>query len=399
MSGDPGLVAECDGVVKVGVVTGIRSEFDLLQPLLRALDDAPDFDVSVIACGAHPTPVHDHSVDLVRAEGVRVAEVIENLLVADSPTAKARTAGILLTSLAQTVAREAYDLLVVLGDREESVVTALCGTYAGVPVVHLAGGDHTHPVGGNVDEEVRHAATKLAHVHLTMAADHTERVLRLGEEPWRVHTVGSGGIDRLRVEPGVDDATLAATLGDDATGDLLVVIHHPLSSSPGTGAHEVGLVLDAALGSGLPVFVGMPNSDPGSSAIVAEIDRRVRDEPRLHPYRNLPRPEFTTLLRKARCLLGNSSLGLHEAPYLGLPVVNVGQRQRGRMAGANVQWVDPEPCAIATALHRALHDDAYRAEIADGPSPYGDGHMATRSVEVLRALPGRQALLAKDLTF
>ncbi|RMG33519.1 MAG: UDP-N-acetylglucosamine 2-epimerase (hydrolyzing) [Gammaproteobacteria bacterium] len=392
------LLEACGGRIRVVALTGIRSEYDLLFPLLLALDADSAFDLGVIASGVHPTPLHGHSLRHIEEDGFRVAAVIENLLYADSRSAKARSAGILLTSLAEVLSREAPDLLLVLGDREEAVVGALAGTYLGVPVVHLAGGDHTHPVGGNVDEEVRHAATKLSHVHLTMAEAHSERVRRLGEEAWRVHTVGSGGIDRLRLFPGLDRAALAEILGEAVRGDYLLVIHHPVSSAIGSAAGEMRLILEAGLATGLPLFVGAPNSDPGAAGILEVIDAYAAD-PRVQVYRNLPRDAFTALLRHARCLLGNSSLGLHEADYLGLPVVNVGERQRGRSAGPHVQFVDASRAAIEGALERALHDAAYRAGLQAGQSLYGDGHMAERSVEILKSLPVKERLLAKRLTY
>lgn len=392
------LLDACDGLVRVVALTGIRSEYDLLYPLMKALHEDSSFDLGVIACGAHPTPLHDYSLRHIREDGFRVIEVIENLLYADSMAGKAKSAGLLLQGMAQTLSREQPDLLMVLGDREEAVIGALSGSYMSIPVVHLAGGDHTHPVGGNVDEEVRHAATKLSHVHLTMAGEHSERVRRLGEEPWRVHTVGSGGIDRLRTQPGLSRAQLAERIGKAVLNEYLLVIHHPVSSAADQGADEMHLVLEECLATGLEVFVGAPNSDPGSRGIIDTI-RGFEGRPRLHSYCNLPRDAFTSILRNASCLVGNSSLGLHEAGYLGLPTVNVGERQRGRLAGNNVQFVSAEAGAVRAALQRALHDTVYRQQIGAGSSPYGDGHMAERSLKILRELPGRQRLLAKDLTF
>lgn len=393
-----GLIDECGGTIKVLALTGIRSEYDLLYPLLVALREDPAFELGVIACGAHPTALHNYSLRHIQEDGMPVVEVIDNLLYADSFASKAKTAGLLMTGLAQTLDREQPDLLMTLGDREEVVVGGLTGSYMGIPVVHLAGGDHTHPVGGDVDEEVRHAATKLSHVHLTMAEEHSERVIRLGEDPSLVFTVGSGGIDRLRTNPGLPRDALAASLGDDVLGDYLLVIHHTVSSTADVAADEMRLVLEECLATGLPVFVGAPNSDPGHQSIVEAI-REFESHPRLHTYRNLPRDAFTSLLRHAACLVGNSSLALHEAPYIGLPAINVGERQKGRLAGSNVQFVDVCRESLEAALDQALHDQRYREAVKAGPSPYGDGHMAERAVEILKSLPGKRELLAKELTF
>jgi len=393
-----GLLNECGGRIKLLALTGIRSEYDLLYPLLSALQDDPAFELGVIAAGAHPTPLHDYSIRHIKDDGLPIVEVIENLLFSDSFASKAKSSGQLLTALAQTLDREKPDLLITLGDREEVVIGGLAGSYMSIPVVHLAGGDHTHPKGGDVDEEVRHAATKLSHVHLTMAEDHSQRVIRLGEQPWRVFTVGSGGIDKLRTNPGLNRDELAAQLGDDVNGDYLLLIHHTVSSTADVAADEIRLVLEVCMESGLSVFVGSPNSDPGHQSIV-EVINKFSKQPKVHTYCNLPRDTFTSLLRHARCLIGNSSLGLHEAPYIGLPTVNVGERQRGRAVGANVQFVDVDKADIEGALKKALHDQTYRDVVAAGPSPYGDGHMAERSVQILKDLPTRAKLLAKCLTY
>jgi len=393
-----GLLAACNGRIKILVLTGIRSEYDLMYPLLSALHMDDVFDLGVIVAGAHPTPLHDYSIRHIRDDGFRIVDVIDNLLFSDSCASKAKSAGLLLQGLSQTLARETPDLLLVLGDREESVAGALAGSYMSIPVVHLAGGDHTHPVGGNVDEEVRHATTKLSHVHLTMAEAHSERVKRLGEEPWRVHTVGSGGIDRLRNNPGMSREQLAEVVGDDIRDDYLLVIHHPLSSAIEQAGDEMCLVLEQCLATGLSVFVGAPNSDPGSQSI-REVINRFEKQPGLHTYCNLPRDTFTAILRYTCCLVGNSSLGLHEAGYLGLPTVNVGERQKGRLSGGNVQFVPAESAAIQAALECALNDENYRQKMDCGSSSYGDGRMVERTVQILKNFPGRQQLLAKKLTY
>lgn len=387
-----------DGPVRVVALTGIRSEWDLLQPVLAALRNEPDFAVSVIAAGAHLSPVHDHSVNQIVNDGFDIRATIENLSPDDSAAGKSTSAARLLLGLTDALDADDVDLLVVLGDREEALMGALAGTYLRIPVVHLAGGDHTHPVGGNLDEEIRHATTKLAHVHLTMAEAHSDRVRRLGEEPWRVHTVGSAGLDKLRTTPRLDVDALAELLGDGVRGDYAVVIHHPVHSDETAGAAEIDLILRHLVNAEIEAFVGAPNTDAGSHAISAAIERWA-DEPTVHVYRNLPRVPFVSLLAGAAVLVGNSSLGLHEAPYLGLPVVNVGERQRGRLAAGNVQWVDADDAALGDAVQRAVRDPSYRASLRAVDPLYGDGHTAEKVVAVLRSLPDRAALLDKNLTY
>lgn len=394
-------LAQRGGRLRVLALTGIRSEYDLLYPLLDGMRRDPAFDVGVIVTGAHLTPLHRHSVRQIEADGFEIRARIRSLVLAkesNAITERVRSCARLLRGLADVLEREHPDLLLYLGDREEPLVGGTAANYMGVPAVHVAGGDAAHPDGGDVDEEARHAATKLSHVHLTMAEPHTRRVLRLGEEPWRVKTVGNPGLDRLRLESALPLNRLIDAVGDVAARDFVIVLYHPVSSTLNASAREVELCLQQSLDAGLDVCVGAPNSDPGCRDILAVIKRYQR-HPRVHAYGNLPRSEFAALLRRARAIVGNSSLGLLEASFIGLPCVNVGQRQRGRLAGINVQFVEAEARAVRRALHRALFDGAYRARVRRAHSPYGDGHTVARALRFLKALPPRERLLAKRITY
>ncbi|MEO5340796.1 MAG: UDP-N-acetylglucosamine 2-epimerase [Magnetococcus sp. MYC-9] len=392
-----GLLQECGGRIKILALTGIRSEYDLLFPLLQRLAADAAFELGVVVCGAHLTDLHNHSVRQIEADGIPIVERLESLLHSSSRLGKVKSSGILLTALAQTLERERPDLLLLLGDREEVVVGSLAGLYMGIAVVHLAGGDSLH--GGCPDEWVRHAASKMSHLHLTMTEAHSQRLLRLGEEPWRVHTVGSGGVDRLRLEPVLPLSALAERLGSAVSGDYGVFVFHSLMDAHcQQGGEQVALALEGALATGLHLFVGAPNSDPGYQEVARVIEAYAR-RPEVTLYRHLPRAAFVALLRHARCLVGNSSLAFHEAPFLGLPAVNIGDRQQGRLAAHTIQSVPFEGEAIRQAVHRAAFDADYRSTVRPGETLYGDGYMAERTVALLKTLPDRQTLLTKRMTY
>jgi GDP/UDP-N,N'-diacetylbacillosamine 2-epimerase (hydrolysing) len=395
------LLRQCHGRLRVLALTAIRSEYDLLHPLLKAMHEDPVFDVGVIAAGAHLTKLHRHSVRLVEADGFRIAARIRNLRLdrgANTTAGRVQSAARLLTGLSEVLTRENPDLLIYLGDREEPLMAAVAANYLGIPAVHIAGGDNAHPAGGDVDEEARHATTKLSHLHLTMAPAHTRRILRLGEEPWRVRTVGNPGLDRLRLEPDVGVAELCRAAGGAAAADYLILIYHAVSSGLRTAPRELELCLRQCLDTGLEVFVGSPNSDPGFEDLLRVVHRFSRN-PQIHPYQNLPRSAFVRLLKGAKAVVGNSSMGLLEASFVGVPCVNVGQRQRGRLAGANVQFVDADPTVLRNALRKALTDRGYRARVRRAKSPYGDGFMVPRTLKILKSLPSRERLLAKAITY
>lgn len=394
---DPGGLLAAGGRIKLLALTGIRSEYDLLFPLLQALDAEAVFDVGVVVCGAHLTDLHHYSVRQIEADGLRIVERLETLLHSSSRVGKVKSSGHLLTALGQTLEREQPDLLLLLGDREEVVVGSLAGLYMGIPVVHLAGGDSLH--GGCPDEWVRHATSKMSHFHLTMTEAHAQRLLRLGEEPWRVHVVGSGGVDRLRREPPVPLDLLAERLGAQVYSPYVVLLFHPLMDAQcQEGGAQVALCLEAILRTGLHIFVGAPNSDPGYLG-VASVIRDYAQRVEVTLYHHLPRSTFIALLRHARCLVGNSSMAFHEAPFLGLPAVNIGDRQQGRLGDCTIQSVPLEDEAIYQAVRRAAFDLDYRATVQPGNTLYGDGYMAERSVALLKALPDKTRLLTKRMTY
>lgn len=392
------LLESCGGKIKVLALSGIRSEYDLFYPLLKALSEEPAFDLGVVAESAHMTPLHNYSVSQIRKDGFRIAEEIENLLYSNTESGKVKSASILLQSLAQTFRREKPDLILVIGDREDPIIGALAANYMNIPVVHIAGGDNTFPKGGDVDEQARHATTKLSHVHLTMTEEHSQRVLKLGEEPWRVFTVGSGGIDWLRMAGEMDLHEVEQVLGPSVRKDYMIVLYNALSSEVDKAVDEMRICLDVAVQTNLEVFVGRPNSDPGFADII-DLLRKYEGKPQVHSYSYLPRRIFTRLLFHAKCIVGNSSLAMHEAEFIGLPAINVGQRQWGRLAGNQVQFVHPDYEDVKMAVDRALYNEEYRKTITRGTSIYGDGNMAKRSVDILKSLPSKEKLLAKRITY
>ncbi|MEK5184094.1 UDP-N-acetylglucosamine 2-epimerase [Solibacillus sp. FSL W7-1324] len=383
---------------KVLTLTGIRSEYDLLFPILSELNKDSFFDLGIVVSGAHLTPLHNFSVKQIENDGFKIVERIENLLYTDSLSSKGKSSAILMQSLTQTLVRENPDYLIVLGDREESIIGALTASYMNIPVIHFAGGDHTNPVGGNVDEQVRHATTKLSHLHLTMKEEHSERVLRLGEEQWRIHTVGSAGIDKIRKVPKVPKNTFIINSEKENLKDYAVVIYHPLNSQMDVGGRELSLIFDGLIEQNLNVFVGYPNSDPGFEGIL-EVIQKYEQEEKIFTYKNLDRVAFVNLLRSAKVLVGNSSLGLHEAPYLCLPTINVGERQRGRLAGLNVQFIDADKEALSDALQKALYDEEYLEGIEEDRFLYGDGYTVEKVIKILKELPSKETLLAKKITY
>ncbi len=382
--------------IKLLVLTGIRSEYDLLYPLLKEVNNSKDFELGIVISGAHLTPLHNYSFQQIEKDGFNIVGKIDNLFFSNTTSAKVKSTGILLQSLSEILCNFNPDYLVVLGDREEPVIGALAATYMNIPVIHIAGGDHTNPEFGDVDEQIRHATSKLSHIHLVMHEAHKQRLIKMGEEEWRIFVVGNGGIDRIRETKKLKKENLAITLGDNIYNDYAVVIYHPLSSEINEASRDIKLILDVLLESGLKVFIGNPNSDPGYENIL-EVIQEYSSNPYIYPYSNLDRELFVNLLRYSKVLVGNSSLGILEAPYLKLPVINVGERQKGRISGNNIEFVKAEFNELKKSLETVLSNSEFNDKI--NQFVYGDGYMAKKTIEILRNLPSKEKILAKKNTY
>jgi GDP/UDP-N,N'-diacetylbacillosamine 2-epimerase (hydrolysing) len=264
----------------------------------------------------------------------------------------------------------------------------------GLPVAHYGAGDR---VVGNVDDMVRHAVSRLAHLLLTTHEDARNRLIKAGEEEWRVHNVGHSGLDRIRLAPHLSLTDLSAALGvAPITKPFLLVIQHPLSSEIDEAGSQMRTTLEAAIESGLQIFISYPNSDPGSTQIIEVIEQFKNLHRQINVFQNIPDVPFVNLLRHAAVLIGNSSLGLLEAPFLNLSVINVGRRQTARHHTTNVRFVPHEKDEIVAAIRRVVQNDGKPAKCEN---PFGDGHTGERVADLLATIPLDQRLLNKDLSY
>ena len=305
--------------------------------------------------------------------------------------------GIQLQGLVQTVSRVKPDFLLVLGDREESISTALVGAYMNIPVAHIAGGDR---VVGNVDDQVRHAVTKLAHLHFVTNTESALRIERMGEQAFRIFNTGNPGLDRLLTTQTLTIQDLSARLNFPlAEGEpFVLLIQHVISTEINQAYDQMRQTLEAVELLGIKTVMSYPNSDAGGQQMIRAIHEFER-LPFLYIAKNIPRIEFINLLRRASCMLGNSSAGILEAPLLKLPVINVGNRQKGRLHADNIQFVLHDRDAIAAAVKRAIYDLDYRERVKRCINPYGDGKSSARIAEIIASVPIDEKLLIKDITY
>lgn len=378
-------------------ITGIRSEYDIMSSVYMAIDRHPALELCLAVTGAHLSPAYGYTIEAIREDGFNIVDEIESLVNGDTLSSRVKGLGIQLQGLVQTVSRIKPDILLVLGDREESMTTALIGAYMNIPVAHVAGGDR---VVGNVDDQIRHAVSKLAHLHFVTNQESYERLIKLGEQSFRVHNTGNPGLDRLLDVPTLTANELSSRLKFKIVDDepFILIIQHVISSETEDAYDQMKTTLEAIKHLGIKTVLSYPNSDAGGAQLIRAINE-YENLSFLYTARNIPRLEFVNLMRMAGCMLGNSSAGILEAPLLRLPVINIGNRQKGRLHAENVQFVPHDITEIASAVRKALFDADYRKKVELCLNPYGDGRSSQRIADVLATINLDDKLLIKDITY
>ncbi len=390
----------------IAIFTGNRAEYGLQYPILRAVDAHPDLDYRLIVSGVHLDPNFGRTLDEIRGDGFRIdAEVkIDADAVSLFATTQAIGSGIL--SVSRALAELKPDIHVVYGDRFEGLAATIASSQMNIPTAHVEGGDLTE--GGALDDSVRHAMTKLSHLHFTTNTQATNRVLAMGEEAWRVHTVGFPAIDLISEGRFASADDVAQRLGVDTGKPIVLFTQHSVATEFDRVAEQIEPSLAALTqltAGGAQVIVTYPNNDAGGRAIVDRLEAlNARGIPRVQVRRSLGRYLYHGVLALARdpavriACVGNSSSGIKETPAFGCPTVNIGSRQDGRLRGANVLDVGYSTNAIIAAVKRCLFDEEFRKTCREADNPYYLGDAGRKIADVLARVPLDQNLLRKQMT-
>ena len=352
---------------------------------LKAIHADPRFDVGIYVTGMHLLERFGSTVQEIENSGLRILARIPVVLQEGTRAEIARVIGTLTTALADVMVVDKPDLVMLLGDRGEMLAGAIVAIHLNIPVVHVHGGERS----GTVDEPVRHAISKLSHYHFVATSGARERLVRMGELPDRIFIVGAPGLVGLMEMKPKSRAQLCAELALTAKNPVVLVIFHPVLQTADEAGDEMAEILAAVSDVDCQVVCLEPNSDAGSTAIRDAIVP-YRTRPRFRVQTHIPRDDFVSWLRVADVLVGNSSSGIIEAASFGLPVVNVGDRQRNRERSSNVLDVPVNRAAIAAQIRAALNRGRMSCE-----NVYGDGGAAGRIVDLLASIPLTSSVLAK----
>lgn len=365
------------------VVVGSRANYGSIKSAMYAIQRHPDLTLRVIAGASALLDRYGTVVELMEQDGFEISERVHMLIEGETPITMAKSTGLGLLELPTVFERLRPDIVLTVGDRFETMATTLAAAYMNLLIAHTMGGE----VSGTIDESIRHAVTKFAHIHFPASQQAKERIIRLGEPPESVHLVGCPRVDLVmeilsHSDSGLDDRLFDTGVGErfDLDQPFLLVSQHPVTTEYGSGEDQITQTLLAIRDTELPAIVLWPNADAGSDDIARGM-RKWRENgygDNTHFFKNLPIDIYTQLLKRTSCLVGNSSSGIREGSFIGTPTVNIGSRQTARERGRNVVDVPNERAAICQAIEGQVRHGAYPSNPI-----YGNGNAGQRIADVL----------------
>ena len=377
----------------IAVLTGKRGGYGAMKPMLKLIDADPALKLSLIVTDQHTNPNFGATMAEVEKDFEIVAAV--DMEQRDGGgQARAQAIGVCLTKMAQVLKDLRPDILLLYGDRGEVIGTAIAALHLGIPIAHLQGGD----ISGNIDELIRHAVTKLSHLHFASNLESATRILKLGEEPWRVYVVGDNHIDQIVARDYTDEETLRQRYAIAPLEKPIIVLQHPETTRKRDNYADMQGTVEAVLSLGRRTLIIYPCSDQGYEEVVRAIEMG-RGLPGVSIHHNIEAEDFWGLLSMAAVLVGNSSAGLIETPYLHIPAINLGKRQKGRRRAENVISSEFGKEAVAACLEKALNDPEFARSVQQCSQPFGDGQAYKRIVAALKTISLDEKLLNKGITY
>lgn len=382
---------------KICVYFGKRGGFGAYLPLMRLIESDPRLELQIILGDMHVSKKFGSTVKEVKSffPKAKIALVEMGTGRGDSPLVRAENLGVCLKKVAQIMGKLKPDIFLIHGDRGDHFIAAFAALNLGIPIAHTQGGE----ISGNIDDIQRHALTKIAHLHFTETKMAAERIRKMGEDDWRIKTVGSVYIDRIVKKIYSPFNETRGKYGLLPGEKYFIIIFHPDTfESKDNNYRHMKNTLRAVKSFGLRSFVIFPCSDSGYGGVVKAIKEAGRD-PYFLIYKNIHNFDFLSLMENAQALIGNSSCALVEAPYFKLPAVNIGNRQIGRYRQKNVIDARPTISDVKEKINHILTNQKYKKQLLKMPHRLGEGDAARKIIKILRSIPLNNKLLRKRLAY
>jgi GDP/UDP-N,N'-diacetylbacillosamine 2-epimerase (hydrolysing) len=366
---------------KICIITGTRADYGLLRWVIQGIKDDPELTLQIIATGMHLSPEFGLTYQAIEQDGFQIDRKVEMLTSSDTAVGIAKSMGLGLIGFADALHELQPDLIVVLGDRFEIFAAVSAALVARIPVAHLHGGEATE---GLIDEAIRHAITKMSHLHFVATEAYRQRVIQLGEQPDHVFLVGGLGIDNIKRLPLLDRATLEASLDFKLGYKNLLITFHPVTLETATAASQMEELL-AALAElkDTQLIFTLPNADTDGRALIKMVEQFVVQHPNARAYTSLGQLRYLSCIAQVDGVVGNSSSGLAEVPSFKKGTINIGDRQRGRLQAASIINCEPNRESIAAALEQ-LYSTGFQAELNQVINPYGEGGASTAIISKVK---------------
>jgi GDP/UDP-N,N'-diacetylbacillosamine 2-epimerase (hydrolysing) len=365
----------------ISILTATRAEYGLLKPLINRLNNVDEFEVRVVVTGAHLSPEFDLTYKEIEKDGIVVDEKIEMLLSADTTTSISKSMGLAMISFADYFERVQPDLLVVLGDRYETLAVCTVAMNQRIPVAHLYGGETTE---GAIDESIRHAITKMSYLHFTSTSVYKNRVIQLGEQPERVFDVGALGVENIVTQQLLSKKELEESLNFKLTRPYALVTFHPVTLENNQSEEQFQELLNVVSNhKDIDFIFTKANADANGRIINNMIDSYISENSNAVAYTSLGMIRYLSALKYCNFVIGNSSSGLLEAPSFRIPTINIGDRQKGRIHPTSVINCEPTKNSIESAINLALSEKFIQLA-SEIENPYGNGQTSEKIVDVIK---------------
>ncbi|EOS78998.1 UDP-N-acetyl-D-glucosamine 2-epimerase, UDP-hydrolysing [Dorea sp. 5-2] len=367
---------------RICIITGTRAEYGLLKPVIERINKDNELELYLIATGAHLSPEFGLTYKEIEDDGYIINKKIEMLLSADTPNSIVKSMGVEMIGLADALEDACPDMVVILGDRYEMLAAASAAMIHRIPIAHIHGGEATE---GAIDDAIRHAITKMSYLHFASTEVYRNRIIQLGEEPERAFNVGALGVENIKTVKLLDKETLEKSIDFKFGENTIMVTYHPVTLEKESSAEKFGNLLHVlAKKTGWNIIFTKANSDTDGRIINQMIDRFVAEhKDRCIAYTSLGRVRYLSALKYCSVVIGNSSSGIIEVPSFHIPTVNIGDRQKGRVASGSVIHCGTSVESIDDALDKAMQDD-FRQRIKSERNPYESKNTSSEIVRVIK---------------
>lgn len=382
---------------KIAVVTGTRAEYGILKPLLERIKSSKKLELQLIVTGMHLLAKYGLTINEIKRDGFKINKKIKIYIGnQNNPEYYGKALARGINQFIKTFSKVKPNILVIFGDRLEPLAGVMAASFLKIPIAHIHGGDRTEST--DVDESIRHSITRFAHIHFTPTSKTRLRLVKMGEESWRIYKVGALGLDSVIYEKLLTKNELFQKFQLSPNRKLIICLFHSIHLQPERAGKDMREILEAIKKLKIQTIIIYPNNDAGSQSIITEI-KKYKHLPFIKVFPSIFHKDYINLLRYTDVFLGNSSSAIIESPSFKIPVVSIGDRQKARERANNIINVNPSQKDIAKAIKKSLYDEKFLSGVKKCSNPYGDGKTSERIIKLLEEIKIDKQLLQKKLTY